>query len=309
MLPAKDISKYQGAFVDTGEPIVMVKISGGDAGLYVDPDAASNYNGVIAAGKAFGGYHFAGGTDPVSEANFYLAAMKPWNQGEVPALDWEISNPDPVSWVTSFVNQVHSVAGAWPLVYMNLSTLNAHDWAPVLKNCGLWLADWNNDPKGTIQTNYTYVMQQYNDGPNYDHDEWYGTLAEFKDYGWPATTPVVPPPAPPAPPASTSTESTSSTTSFSSTTTLPPAPPSNGNGTTIPMPPKPVQNPSTGVTVVEHDAEKVASFVWSKYNKAFTALIGTAVTWILHRYHVTASVPDITAALTVLGVLSVPNSK
>lgn len=237
MIPAKDISRYQGAWTDTGEPIIMVKISGGDAGLYVDSQAAANYNAVIAAGKAFGGYHFAGGTDPIAEANFYLAAMKPWNRGEVPALDWEVGHTDPVGWCNAFTTHVHDVGGAWPLIYMNLSTLRSYDWSPVLKNCGLWLADWNNDPSGTINTGgHVYVMQQYSDGPNYDHDEWYGTIAAFKAYGWPgAITPPTPtttttlPPAPitttttttTIPPTYTTTSTSTTTSSSTTTTTLP----------------------------------------------------------------------------------------
>jgi len=83
--PAKDISRWQGAYSETGEPIIMVKITGGDQGLYLDPQAANNYNQVIAHGHAFGGYHFAGGGDPIAESNYFLAMMKPWNPGEVAA--------------------------------------------------------------------------------------------------------------------------------------------------------------------------------------------------------------------------------
>lgn len=198
---AKDISRWQGNYTETGEPIVFVKISGGDQGLYIDPQAQLNYNAVIAHGHAFGGYHFAGGGDPIAEANFFLNAMKPWNPGEVPALDWEISHPAPVGWCLAFVNHVYEQAGAWPIVYMNLATLKAYDWLPVLDNCGLWLADWIGTPNGTIDSGkYTYVMQQYNDGPVYDHDVFFGTIDQFKKYGWPAPAPA-PAPAPTSAPA------------------------------------------------------------------------------------------------------------
>lgn len=209
---AKDISRWQGTYTNTSEPIVFVKISGGDQGLYVDPQAANNYNQVTAHGHAFGGYHFAGGGDPTAEANFFLDAMKPWKPGEVPALDWEIQHADPVGWCLTFVNRVHAVAGAWPLVYMNLSTLMAHDWTPVLKNCGLWLADWTGSPNANINTGkYTYVMQQYNDGPGYDRDIFFGTVEQFKKYGWPAPAPTpapTPAPAPAPEPAQTVTVTT-----------------------------------------------------------------------------------------------------
>ena len=202
MIPARDISKWQGNWQDTGEPIVMVKMSGGDSGLYIDSKASENYNGAVAAGRAVGGYHFAGGTDPVAEANFFMKAMQPLAENDVYALDWEIQHPDPVGWCNTFMQTVHNAIGVWPLIYMNLNTLNSFDWTTVLNNCGLWIADWNNDPSGTVNTTHTYVMQQYSDGPNYDHDSWFGTVDEFKAYGYhaqPAQTQPAPQPPAPAP--------------------------------------------------------------------------------------------------------------
>lgn len=249
---ARDISVYQGTFQDTGEPIVMVKISGGDAGLYIDSRAASNYNAVIAAGRAFGGYHFAGGTDPVAEANYFVAAMRPLNPGEVPALDWEVSNPNPPGWCDAFINQVRVACGnpnQGGLLYMNLSTLRAYDWSVPLSKWGLWLADWNNDPNGDVDTGgQVFVMQQYSDGPNYDHDTWFGTVDQFKQYGWqspPPPAPVPPPqPAPPPepPPAPTPPPTPPPTPvppPASVPPTSPPPNPGQGSGTTPPSPPSP----------------------------------------------------------------------
>lgn len=195
---AKDVSRYQGAYTETGEPICLVKISGGDDGLYFDSDAANNYNHVIAAGHAFGGYHFAGGTDPVAEANFFNSGMRPLVQGEVPILDWEVGNPNPPAWCEAFINQYEAAAGdTGGIIYMNLNTLLSYDWSGVLSRWGLWLADWNNNPDGDIDTHgQTYIMQQYNDGPNYDHDEFYGSVDQFKQYGYNNPTPPQPVPTP-----------------------------------------------------------------------------------------------------------------
>jgi hypothetical protein len=44
MLLAKDISRYQGSYVNTGEPIIMAKVGGGDDGIYYDPQLTNNYN-------------------------------------------------------------------------------------------------------------------------------------------------------------------------------------------------------------------------------------------------------------------------
>lgn len=209
MVPAKDISRYQGAWQDTGEPIVMIKMSGGDDGLYMDSNAAANYRGAVASGRAVGGYHFAGNGNAAAEATYFLQAMSPLCENDVYALDWElpVGTPGAVEWCQTFTQTVHDHIGVWPLIYMNFNTLNSYDWTPVLSNCGLWLADWAVSPDQNIPTLHTYVMQQYSDGPNYDHDEWFGDVEEFKAYGYHAPqTPVPPPvvvseptPTPPAP--------------------------------------------------------------------------------------------------------------
>ena len=202
MIPASDVSQYQGT-IDWANmpPIVLIKMSGGDNGLYMDSKAANNYGSAVASGKGVGGYHFIGWTlGAIAEATYFLQAMSPLAENDVYALDIEaIKIADPVSYVQQMVNFIHSKINVWPLVYMNLSTLNSYNWDSVLTNCGLWLADWNNDPNATIPTVHTYVMQQYSDGPNYDHDEWFGTIEEFKAYGYhaPVQAPtVVPTPQP-----------------------------------------------------------------------------------------------------------------
>lgn len=196
MTSAADVSRYQGT-IDWANmpPIAMIKMSGGDAGLYMDSMAATNYNNAKANGKAVGGYHFIGWTLGASaEATYFLQAMSPLAEYDVYALDIEAipSGVNPVPYVSEMVNLIHSKINVWPLLYMNVSSLHAYDWSGLLANCGLWLADWNNDPQGTIPNVPVYVMQQYSDGPNYDHDEWFGTVDEFKAYGYhaPAQAPV-----------------------------------------------------------------------------------------------------------------------
>lgn len=225
---AKDISRWQGAWQETGEPIVLIKIGGGDSGLYYDSRATEDWNGAVADGRAVGGYWFAGGGNPSAEAAFFLKGMAPRVENDVYALDWEIQHADPVGWCAEFMQYVHDQVGVWPLLYINLATLNAYDWSPVLKNCGLWLADWDNNPDGPAVTLHTYVMQQYNDGPVYDHDAWFGTLDQFKAYGWHSQ--VTPPaPAPVEPPAPA--------------LIIPPAPTPASEPVVEPLPPEPAPAP------------------------------------------------------------------
>lgn len=198
---AKDISQWNGNWQDTGEPIVLIKMSGGDDGLYMDSHAASNYAAAVAAGKAVGGYHFGGGVlSAEAEAAYFLKAMSPLAENDVFSLDIEAhlaTRPDVVQWADDFIDYMAGMSVHGGLLYMNLSTLLAHDWSGPLSKWGLWLADWAVSPDATIPTHYTYVMQQYNDGPNYDHDAWFGTVEQFRAYGYHAKeTPSEPTPQP-----------------------------------------------------------------------------------------------------------------
>jgi len=211
---AIDCSQWQGT-INWGavpQPIAIIKMSGGDAGLYTDSKANANYYGAKNAGKAIGMYHFAGGGNAQNEADFFVAACSPLEKDDVLVLDWEIPHANPVAWCLAFVNRVHERTGVWPLIYMNLATLNQYDWTPVLSNCGLWLAAWNNNPEATL-TNKFYVMHQYTSSGTVpgiagrvDLDAWFGSVAQFRKYGYqPSVTPPAPEPVPVPPPAPTPT--------------------------------------------------------------------------------------------------------
>lgn len=283
MVPAKDISRWQGSWVDTGEPIVMVKIGGGDDGLYFDSDATANYDGVIAAGRAFGGYWFAGGGNPTTEANYFMNGMAPLVPGEVPALDIESGatwNPnaagvDPVAWGLQFMDQVEARSGnSGGLIYMNLSTLNAHNWQPVLDRWGLWLAEWDIAPDGsTIKTTHTVVMLQYADGPVYDHDEWYGTVEQFKKYGWPA----------PAPAPTTTTTTTQAPEPTTTTTTVAPDPTPDPDPTTTTTTTTETQPEPSTTTTTTTTSENQPTTGQQSWLAGLFAAIGAALVWLLNK--------------------------
>lgn len=252
MIPSCDISKYQGAWQNYPCDIVVMKISGGDDGLYYDSSAASDYPAAVAAGKHVGGYHFIGWTIGANqEASYFVRGMAPKAENDVYALDVESGSvPVPANapqYVLDMVNYIHSQTGVYPLIYMNLATLNAHDWSAVLALCGLWLADWAVSPQATIPTNHTYVMQQYSDGPNYDHDEWFGTLAQFDAYGYHSSNDptLVASPSP----VTTTTTTTEVAPTATTTTTAPPVAPDTTTTTTTTVIPQPSPPPATTTVI------------------------------------------------------------
>ena len=296
-IEACDVSQYQGDidWSTIPESIVIIKMGGGDSGNYFDNKAAQNYDGAVKAGKAVGGYWFAGGTDPVAEANFFMRCMEPLAENDVYALDWEVAHPNPVVWCLAFMQTVHDKIGVWPLLYINLATLNAYDWSPVLATCGLWLADWAVSPDASIQTSHVYVMQQYADGPDYDRDAWFGTIDEFKAYGYHAPKPM---PAPvPVPP----------------TVAMNPAP------ITAPVmdiqPPLAALKPATvaattpaAPTNVTVSPPVAPSFSLSQYSKFIVALTGVILSYLAQRYGSNQIVQDALMAATAAGVYFVRNS-
>lgn len=205
MILFKDISYAQGLYnMDANpDPAVMMKMSGFYTVShlpYYDDQAARNYNNAVAAGKVPLMYHFAGGADPVQEADWFIGAVSPLAENDVLALDWEIQNPDPVGWCNAFVNRVHDRTGVWPWIYMNMSTANAYDWAPVMANCGYWCAAPSFGFDEVLPVKYPQIAQQ---GPivgGVDTDAFFGTVEQLKLYGYHVTQPVPAPlPVPPAP--------------------------------------------------------------------------------------------------------------
>lgn len=192
---ASDISQYQPGDGYT-EPIEIIKVSGGDAGLYYDSRATQHYYAAQNAGKAIGMYHFAGGTDPIAEADFFIRAASPLAPNDVLVLDWEVHHANPPEWCRAFIQHVKDKTGVLCMIYMNTSTENAYDWSPVINlNVGLWVADYRFTPEQNVPIRHwsTYVMHQYTSTP-YDQSAWFGTVDQFKKYGF--QPPVTPPPAP-----------------------------------------------------------------------------------------------------------------
>lgn len=130
-----------------GTDITMVKATQGT--YYVNPECDHDYQAAKMAGKLLGVYHYAGGGDPATEANYFYKNVRGYIGEAVPAIDWEEkqnSSWGDANWVRRFVDKFHELSGVWCLIYVQQSAIG--QVANCAKDCGLWVAwyatmNWN----------------------------------------------------------------------------------------------------------------------------------------------------------------------
>jgi len=207
MIKGVDISSYQGLvdFHSLKDNLDFVIIRSTYGNGYKDAFFERNRDGARAVGLATGFYHFAYPqyNAPEAEASWFTRTVS-CKPGEILILDFEEPYGNPVDWCKRFLDVVSSNMGFKPLVYLNLSIINAHDWSPVINaGYGLWLAHYDGNPNQVDNTPWPVVaMKQFSDNGNIagltpvDMDSFYGDVATFKKYGSPAPNPVPDPEIP-----------------------------------------------------------------------------------------------------------------
>lgn len=120
---------------------VIVKATQGT--YYVNPKCNHQYNLARQEGKLTGLYHYAGGGNPVTEAQYFINSIKNYVGQSILILDWEQGqNPawGNTNWARQFVDEVHRLTNVWPLIYVQESALN--QVANCANDCGLWVAKY-----------------------------------------------------------------------------------------------------------------------------------------------------------------------
>ncbi|MGI1803776.1 GH25 family lysozyme [Limosilactobacillus reuteri] len=126
---------------------VIVKATQGTG--YVNPKCNHQWDLAGQLGKKRGLYHYAGGGNPVAEAQFFINNIKNYVGQAVLILDWEAYQNSAwcnTNWARQFADEIHRLTGVWPLIYVQESAI----WqvANCAKDCGLWVAkyasmNWN----------------------------------------------------------------------------------------------------------------------------------------------------------------------
>ncbi|WP_030901805.1 GH25 family lysozyme [Streptomyces sp. NRRL F-5126] len=200
--PGMDVSHYQGAInwpsaYSKGARFVYMKATEGTS--YRDPNFSANYTGSYNAGFIRGSYHFAtpNSSSGAAQADYFVAHGGGWSKdGKTlpPMLDieygssstcWGLSKSAMVSWITSFVNEVHAKTTRWPTIYTTTDwwTTCTGNTAKFSSNDPLFIARYSSSV-GTLPAGWPfYTFWQYADSGTFpgDQDRFNGPLSGLKN--------------------------------------------------------------------------------------------------------------------------------
>ena len=188
---------------------VIVKATQGTG--YVNPKCNHQWDLAGQLGKKRALYHYAGGGNPISEAQFFISNIKNYVGQGLLILDWESyqnASWGNTNWARQFVNEVHRLTGVWPLLYVQESAI----WqvANCANDCGLWVAkyasmNWNSwtVPNMNVSSGaFKFITGWQYTGGDMDRSIFYLDAASWDKLANPAgtTTPKIEAPKPnPAP--------------------------------------------------------------------------------------------------------------
>ena len=145
-----DVSKYQGTIdwntAQNSFSFAFIKAGGSDDGMYTDPQFARNRDEARRLGIARGYYYYAGGGDPIQEADHFYSIMGPLQPGEVIAMDFEIDHPYPIGYAQAFLLRCGQLFGVRPIFYTNMNRARNIDWTPLVQSgYQLWGANYDDN--------------------------------------------------------------------------------------------------------------------------------------------------------------------
>lgn len=153
-----DTASYQAGLDPHKVPMDFNIVKATQGVSYMNPDFSRMASATLAAGKLLGIYHYAGGNDPVKEADYFIAHIPGYIGKALLALDWEgMQNPkfgkDDVRWCKTFCDRVYEKTGIRCFVYTSKSVCRAHNWSSVAKDYPLWCAQYASNARTGYQSN------------------------------------------------------------------------------------------------------------------------------------------------------------
>jgi len=147
-----DVSAYQPTNITNIVDYDFVIIKATEGTWYVSASCDQQYELAKAKGKLLGVYHFASGTDPVAEADFFVNNIQGYLGEAVLVLDWEANAiPKGADFVRAFVRRVYDRTKVHPMIYGSQSHLQEKGIVQTAseENCAIWCAAYpSNDTTG-----------------------------------------------------------------------------------------------------------------------------------------------------------------
>ncbi len=163
-----DVSHYQGT-VDwqqvAAQGIQFAFAKATEGVTLADPEFATNWAGMKAAGLLRGAYHFFEPNDDAGQqAAFFLGAVQLESGDLPPVLDVETaaaSSTELWQGVETWLTQVAAATGVTPILYLNASFANSNQAPASLAAYPLWLAQYEVDQPTEPNGWTTWLIWQY----------------------------------------------------------------------------------------------------------------------------------------------------
>lgn len=143
MIRGIDISNWQAGLNPGTLDIDFAICKATEGTSFVDPECYKFIQDLKRNGKKWGFYHFAGGGNAITEAEYFLQHTKGYDKQGIPVLDYEIwGNSGDVEWCEWFLMHYHANTGVWPLLYISASYCKDFQGSWIPDKCGLWVAGY-----------------------------------------------------------------------------------------------------------------------------------------------------------------------
>jgi lysozyme len=195
MVEGVDVSYYDGnvdwaSVKASGRQFAIARVSDGTG--FMDPQFASNWSGIKAAGMVRGVYQFyRPEDDAIAQANIVISGVGSIGPGDLPpVLDVEVtdgeSNATIVGGITTWVSQIRSKLGVEPMIYASPGFWDGLSGTSGLSDTHYWVANWGVSCPELASPWSSFSVWQYSDtgsvsgiSDQVDLDRFNGTLAQL----------------------------------------------------------------------------------------------------------------------------------